>query len=107
MATSQPSELNKRYDHELEEKYLFNDETLEYLQTKLDDFDIECLKNVKEKSSTRGLRKTDFENYSSKRKLIDSAFIRLESQGLIRIIPDGTFRPYFITVRGEQMLNKL
>ncbi|WP_019156859.1 hypothetical protein [Robertmurraya massiliosenegalensis] len=104
MATSQPDKLNKRYNHELEENFTYTSETLEYLQSKLDEFDINCLKGVQEKSNTRGLRKTDFENYSSKRKLIDGSLNRLEAQGLIRIIPDGTFRPYFITIRGQQML---
>lgn len=104
MATSQPNELNQRYDNELEESFLYNDETLNYLKTKLDSFDIECLNQVKEKSSTRGLRKTELEDYKSKRKAYDSAYTRLEAQGLIRIVPDGTFRPYFITARGEQML---
>lgn len=104
MATSQPDKLNERYNHELEETFQFDEKTLEYLRTKLDEFDIECLESVKEKSKTRGLRKTDFENYTSKRKAIDGALARLEAQGLIRIVPDGTFRPYFITVRGEQML---
>jgi hypothetical protein len=105
MATSHPNELNQRYENELEETLLFNDEILAYFRTKLDDFDIQCLELVKEKSSTRGLRKNDLEEYKSKRKIYDNTFVRLEAQGLIRIIPDGTFRPYFITNRGEQMLS--
>lgn len=107
MATSQPNEVNQRYDHELEENHKYSADTLKYLSTKLEQLDIECLQMVKESGNVRGLRKTHIKDYTSKRKHYDTSFVRLEAQGLIRIVPDGTFRPYFITIRGEQMLGKI
>ncbi|PGT82214.1 hypothetical protein [Bacillus sp. AFS040349] len=86
----------------------FSMETLRFLRKKLDKFTIEVFRKVLTSNSEhKGLVKTRLENYQSQRKKYDAAFLILEYQGFIEKREDGTMTPYWVTVRGKQLLTIL
>ncbi|WP_214484488.1 hypothetical protein [Bacillus sp. SM2101] len=87
----------------------YPEDVTRFLRKKLDTFHITILKRiVKEQQETgRGLIKTRLEDYQSKRKRYDAAFLILESQGFIDRKADGTSTPYFITIRGKDLIKLL
>jgi hypothetical protein len=96
------NEFTKRYIDldELE----FNENTLRFFRKKLDDFTIDVFRKVVTQNKLhKGLVKTRLENYKSKRKRYDAAFLTLEAQGFIEKREDGTSTPYYTTIRGRQL----
>ncbi len=86
----------------------YNSETLIFLRKKLDRFTIEVFRKVLNSNSlSSGLVKTRLEDYQSQRKKYDNAFIILEYQGFIEKKEDGNMTPYWVTLRGKQLLTLL
>ncbi|KAA9014897.1 hypothetical protein [Niallia endozanthoxylica] len=86
----------------------YNIQTLRFLRKKLDDFTIDVFRQTAiENKNHRGLVKTRLENYHSMRKRYDAAFLILEAQGFIEKKEDGTSTPYFVTIRGRQLMTIL
>lgn len=80
---------------------------LVFLRKKLDEFTIDCFRKVTNHHNKGGLHKTKIEDYETNRKKYDNAFLTLEVQGFIEKKQNGTFKPYFLTVRGFQLIHLL
>lgn len=92
---------------ELEQSMTYTDEQLHYLRSKLDKGAVECFQMVVEASGDPyGLLRTKIEDFKDRRRMYDLGFTILLAQGFIRAKEMGNMRPYFLTVRGEQ-LNEL
>lgn len=89
------------------EEINYSHDVLLFLRKKLDPFTIDCLRKVKDHHQIGGLNKTKIENYNDHRKRYDAAFLILESQGFIEWQQDGISKPYFLTVRGRQLIQLL
>lgn len=80
-------------------------DVLIFLKSKLDDFTISILKEVtKQNKLHKGLVKSRLKDFEKNRKRYNEAFLTLESQGFIEHRQDGTANPYFLTIRGRQLL---
>jgi hypothetical protein len=90
----------------LEEKMMFTEETLFYLRGKMNNDTLMCFKLVAEATGPYGLLRTKIEDFKENRRAYDLGFTILESQGFIEPKAIGNMRPYFLTVRGNQ-LNEL
>lgn len=82
-------------------------DVLYFLRKKLDNFTIDCLRKVKDFHNLEGLHKTKLENYKAHRKKYDAAFLTLEVQGFIEKKNDGKAKPYYLSVRGFQLIHLL
>ena len=89
------------------EEISYNQDVLLFLRKKLDAFAIECLRKVMHHHNNGGLNKTKIDNYNDHRKRYDAAFLILESQGFIEWQQDGISKPYFLTIRGRQLIHML
>jgi hypothetical protein len=90
------------------EDYEFDKPTLLYFRTKIDEFKIDILREIaRENKQHRGLVKTRYKDYRNKRKQYDDAFLVLETLGFIDKKEDGTATPYFVSVRGRQLITLL
>lgn len=96
------------------EKYIdldqleYNENTLRFLRKKLDDFTIDIFREtVRSNKEHKGMVKTRIPNYQNMRKKYDSSFLMLEAQGFIEKREDGTATPYYVTIRGQQLLTIL
>ncbi|MFS0783506.1 hypothetical protein [Bacillus sp. 1P06AnD] len=92
---------------DLEKNMTFTDDQLHYFRHKLDENSIRCLRLVAEATGPYGLLRTKMPDFKENRRIYDMGFNTLESQGFIRSEGFGNMRPYFITVRGEQLLKLL
>ena len=89
---------------ENEENLRYPNDVLAYLAEKLDEHDIHCLELVSlNTSSPFGFQVTKQPDFKEKRRQYDLGLLRLEAQGFIRQLRIGTMRPYYLTVRGEQL----
>ncbi|MEH6945415.1 hypothetical protein [Bacillus sp. JJ722] len=85
----------------------YSNEVLQFLRSKLDDFTIDCFREVVKHHKNGGLTKTSLNVYTNQRKKHEAAFLILESQGFIEVKMDGLKKPYFLTPRGLQLVNYL
>lgn len=85
----------------------YKNDVIRFLRSKLDDFAIDCFREVTKKHQSGGLMKTSFDNYHEQRKKYDAAFILLEGQGFIEVKANGVKKPYFLTIRGKQLVTYL
>ncbi|MFB1100379.1 hypothetical protein [Terribacillus sp. JSM ZJ617] len=89
------------------QNFEYDKQTLKFLRDKHNEFTTEVFRKIliynRENQNLKGLVKTRLEDYKSKRKKYDAAFIVLESQGFIEKKEDGTSTPYFVTIRGLQL----
>lgn len=86
-------------------EFKYSDNTIRFLRSKLDDFAISCFRSVaKATREGTGLTKTSITNYTEQRKKYDAAFLLLEGQGFIEVKADGVKKPYFLSVRGYQLV---
>lgn len=87
------------------DELLYSPEIIQFFRKMMDDFTLELFKKVvRQNKAGSGLVKTRLEDYHSLRKRYDTAFTVLEAQGFIQRKEDGTSTPYFVTVRGNQLL---
>lgn len=91
---------------ELEKNLLFSDETLHYFRSKLDEGTLKCFQLVADSPGPYGLLRTKIPDFNKNRRVYDLGFTILEAQGFILAEEFGNMRPYFLTVRGQQ-LNEL
>ncbi|MEG6533227.1 hypothetical protein NSQ82_20270 [Caldifermentibacillus hisashii] len=97
--------INEDHQYKDLDRIEYDDDTLIFLRKKLDEFTINIFKMIFEHNKQhRGLVKTRLNNYLRMRKRYDNAFLILESQGFIERKEDGTSTPYFLTVRGRQLM---
>ncbi len=90
------------------DEVIYDEYTLRFLRKKLDEFALEILRQVAlENKQHRGLAKTRLEDYRKKRPKYDDTFLILEAQGFIETKKDGTSNPYYITIRGRQLIKLL
>ncbi|MCM3402982.1 hypothetical protein [Cytobacillus oceanisediminis] len=87
------------------EEIIYSPEVLDFLRNKLDDAAIGCLESVAKTKGELGLLKTKVPEFKTKRRAIETAFAVLEAQGFVETRQLGNMRPYFLTVRGEQLID--
>lgn len=85
----------------------YEDNVLLFLRKKLDSFAVDVLRMIRNEHKKDGLNKTSIDNYAEHRKRYDAAILVLEGQGFIENRPVGTSKPYFLTVRGLQLIQLL
>lgn len=85
----------------------YSNDVLLFLRKKLNDFAINLLYMIVEFHERGGIGKTNFDNYTNKRKQYDDAFVILDAQGFIEAKPSGVKKPYFLTIRGQQLISFL
>ena len=86
---------------------VYSPSVLLFLRRKIDDFTIDCLRKIFDHRNTGGLHKTKIQDYNLHRKRYDAAILTLEVQGFIEHKQDGKNKPYFLTVRGRQLVRLL
>lgn len=89
---------------ELEQSLTYSDDVLLYLRSKLEENDLDCLRLVAQSKGPYGLLRTKIPDFKENRRRYDIGFTKLEAQGLIVVNAMGNLKPYFLTVRGEQLL---
>jgi predicted transcriptional regulator len=90
------------------DQLLYDEDVIRFLRKKLDNFTLNVFREVlNHNKEHRGLVKTRMENFHNMRKRYDAAFLTLEVQGFIEKREDGTATPYYVTVRGLQLLEIL
>lgn len=85
----------------------YSNDVLYFLRKKLDDFTIDIFHTIVEFHERGGIGKVNFDNYTNARKRYDNAFLILDAQGFIETKPTGVKKPYFLTVRGQQLISFL
>lgn len=86
----------------------FDIKTLKLLRNQLNNFTLDVLRYIlKENKKGIGLAKTKIDDYQIHRKKYDMSFFTLESQGFIEYQKDGLYLPYYLTIRGKQLIKLL
>lgn len=104
---------NEEHEGSMEKVYIdlndivYSPPVLLFLRHKIDDFAIECLRKIVDHRNKGGLHKTKLGDYTLHRKRYDAAILTLEAQGFIEHKQDGKNKPYFLTVRGHQLIRLL
>lgn len=97
----------ERNPEEFEEKLLYTEDVLHYFRNKLDKGTLECFRIVAESTNPYGLLRTKIPDFNQNRRVYDLGFTILEAQGFIRMEEFGNMRPYFLTIRGQQLADLL